>query len=297
MMLAIAVDMKTARNQLLARAALAHNQHRAVRVGDFADQVVDVLHLPARANDVFESVTVLQLLAQINVLAQRRLVIERPLHRKLELVDLKRLGHVIVRAHLHCLNRGFDRAVRSDQNHRRLPMMFPHMPEHVAPGHRLHFDVGDHGLRRDAVQLLDCFRRGIEWENLMALFPTESHDDFHHRGFVIDNYDFSHGKSQRGEYFNFEKKKAVLRNFLGKACRSRARRPAGESNFTCLHGTGTIRTSMDKTTAAKKAAFKDFTDRLTILMSKHPNLVTTTLSNIFTMRLIGNKTHGDMAEI
>jgi hypothetical protein len=54
---------------------------------------------------------------------------------------------------------------------------------------------------------------------------------------------------------------------------------------------------MDKTTAAKKAAFKDFTDRLTILMAKHPNLVTTTLSNIFTMRLIGNKTHGDMAEI
>src|SRR5207253_6901398 len=59
MMLAIAVEMKTARNQLLARAAFAHNQHRAVRVGDFADQVVDVLHLPARANDVFESVTVL----------------------------------------------------------------------------------------------------------------------------------------------------------------------------------------------------------------------------------------------
>src|SRR5207244_13370685 len=109
------------------------------------------------------------------------------------------------------LNRGFDRAVRSDQNHRRLPMMFPHMPEHVEPGHRLHFDVGDHDLRRDAVQLLDCFRRGIEWENLMALFPTKSHDDFHHRGFVIDNYDFSHGKSQRGEYFNFEKKKAILR--------------------------------------------------------------------------------------
>src|SRR5439155_16124757 len=54
---------------------------------------------------------------------------------------------------------------------------------------------------------------------------------------------------------------------------------------------------MDITTADKKAAFKDFNNRLTIMMSKHPNLVTTTLSNIFTMRLIGNKTHGDMAEI
>ena len=45
------------------------------------------------------------------------------------------------------------------------------------------------------------------------------------------------------------------------------------------------------------AAYKDFTARLKLLFSKHPTLITTTLSNIFTMRLIGNKTHGDLAEI
>ncbi len=45
------------------------------------------------------------------------------------------------------------------------------------------------------------------------------------------------------------------------------------------------------------AAYKDFTNRLKLLVSKHPVLITTTLSNIFTMRLIGNKTHGDLAEI
>ena len=45
------------------------------------------------------------------------------------------------------------------------------------------------------------------------------------------------------------------------------------------------------------AAYKDFTNRLKLLISKHPDLITTTLSNIFTMRLIGNKTHGDLAEI
>lgn len=43
--------------------------------------------------------------------------------------------------------------------------------------------------------------------------------------------------------------------------------------------------------------YKDFTARLKLLVSKHPDLITTTLSNIFTMRLIGNKTHGDLAEI
>ena len=43
--------------------------------------------------------------------------------------------------------------------------------------------------------------------------------------------------------------------------------------------------------------YRDFTTRLKLLASKHPNLITITLSNIFTMRLVGNKTHGDLAEI
>lgn len=43
--------------------------------------------------------------------------------------------------------------------------------------------------------------------------------------------------------------------------------------------------------------YKDFKERLKLLASKHRHLVVNTLSNIFTMRLIGNKTHGDLAEI
>jgi hypothetical protein len=43
--------------------------------------------------------------------------------------------------------------------------------------------------------------------------------------------------------------------------------------------------------------FLDFYQRLRILISKNPQLIVTTLSNIFTMRLVGNKTHGDLAEI
>ena len=43
--------------------------------------------------------------------------------------------------------------------------------------------------------------------------------------------------------------------------------------------------------------YKDFKDRFKLLAGKHRHLVVNTLSNIFTMRLIGNKTHGDLAEI
>ena len=43
--------------------------------------------------------------------------------------------------------------------------------------------------------------------------------------------------------------------------------------------------------------FDDFTQRLKLLSFRNPGLISMTLSNIFTMRLIGNKTHGDLAEI
>ena len=43
--------------------------------------------------------------------------------------------------------------------------------------------------------------------------------------------------------------------------------------------------------------YDDFKNRFKILAGKNRHLVINTLSNIFTMRLIGNKTHGDLAEI
>lgn len=43
--------------------------------------------------------------------------------------------------------------------------------------------------------------------------------------------------------------------------------------------------------------YEDFKERFKLLASKNRHLVVNTLSNIFTMRLIGNKTHGDLAEI
>jgi hypothetical protein len=43
--------------------------------------------------------------------------------------------------------------------------------------------------------------------------------------------------------------------------------------------------------------FFEFVDRLNLFVQKNSNLIQITLSNIFSMRLIGNKTHGDLAEI
>lgn len=44
-------------------------------------------------------------------------------------------------------------------------------------------------------------------------------------------------------------------------------------------------------------AYKDFVKRFSLLTTKSKEIVANTLSNIFTMRLVGNKTHGDLAEV
>ncbi|MEK7200714.1 MAG: hypothetical protein AAB672_01090 [Patescibacteria group bacterium] len=43
--------------------------------------------------------------------------------------------------------------------------------------------------------------------------------------------------------------------------------------------------------------YKDFQKRFKLLIEKDKRFIETTPSNIFTMRIIGNKTHGDLAEI
>ena len=59
----------------------------------------------------------------------------------------------------------------------------------------------------------------------------------------------------------------------------------------------TVGPDTERTKMTDQDPYTDFTTRLKLLVSKHPDLIITTLSNIFTMRLIGNKTHGDLAEI
>ena len=45
------------------------------------------------------------------------------------------------------------------------------------------------------------------------------------------------------------------------------------------------------------SAYLDFSQRFKLFIAKNPQLILVTLSNVFTARLIGNKTHGDLAEI
>src|SRR4029079_10604572 len=211
-MLAVAVKMQAARDQFLAGPAFALNQNRAVGVGNLVNQAINELHFLARSNDVLKFILILELLAEVNVLPEGRLIIQSALHRHLQLVDLKWLGHVIVSAHLHRFDRGFHRGISGYQNHRGLPEMLAVVAQYIEPGHCFHPNIGNDDVRLNRIHLFDRFWGGIERENLVTFFPAKCHDDFDHCRLVIDDYDLSH--SQRGEYFSFEKKKEETRENL-----------------------------------------------------------------------------------
>jgi hypothetical protein len=89
-------------------------------------------------------------------------------------------------------------------------MMFAHVPQHVEPAHRFHLYIGDDDLWLNRVHLLDRFRRGIEREDLVPLFPAERHDDLHHCRLVV--YDDDLGHDRRAEIISRVRKvKANLR--------------------------------------------------------------------------------------
>jgi hypothetical protein len=71
---------------------------------------------------------------------------------------------------------------------------------------------------------------------------------------------------------------------------ARRDRPCSSSSFGALFDCVVSGVGMSE-------PFFEFVDRLNLFIHKNRALIKTTLSNIFSMRLIGNKTHGDLAEI
>ena len=93
--------MDRVRDQLLAGARLAADQHRGVGPRHLRDLLVDLPHRPAGADDVREVVALAQLLPQVRVLVDQPppLVLDQPLdldrlrdHRRDDAEELRRCG-------------------------------------------------------------------------------------------------------------------------------------------------------------------------------------------------------------
>jgi hypothetical protein len=91
-------------DQLLPGAALARDHDRGVAFGDLADGVEHLEEVGALADDAFEATLGLELALQIEVFVAQPLALERVRDDQLDLVQLERLGDVVVGAELHGLD-------------------------------------------------------------------------------------------------------------------------------------------------------------------------------------------------
>jgi hypothetical protein len=100
------------RDELLAGAALARDQHGALRLAHRIDEPIDRLHGLARADELPDALEAPDLRAEARVLALERLEPQRALDRVEDLLGSRILDQVVGRAELHRLD-GAHRSCRS----------------------------------------------------------------------------------------------------------------------------------------------------------------------------------------
>ncbi len=123
--------MNGLRDQLLAGATLPADEHREIGLRHLLDGLEDLPHRGSRAHQVLEAVVALDPLEQHAVLAHEPRSLERAGDDHTELLGVEGLGHVVLRAKLHRLDRDLLRAVGRDHDHGRLGTMLLGRLQHV----------------------------------------------------------------------------------------------------------------------------------------------------------------------
>src|SRR6266852_861654 len=112
-----ALLMDGLRDQLLTGSALARDHHRRQPVCGLSDDLKQLDHLSALADEALEAALASELRPELAVLVLKPLALEGIGDRQLDLVELERLGDVVVGAQLHRLDRRFGRGEGGDHEH------------------------------------------------------------------------------------------------------------------------------------------------------------------------------------
>ena len=142
------LEVHRARDQLFPRTAFSPDQHGRFARGYFRDLRIHVLHRRALADHRVEVIIPVIDRAQVILFFRRAPAFDGAFDRELEFVGSKRLQNVIVRAVLHRLHGGFDRAVGSHHDAARTRMHRQGLLDHFEAIHRRHLQIGnDHIVR------------------------------------------------------------------------------------------------------------------------------------------------------
>ena len=149
------VVVERSRDHLLARTALARDEHAAATVRNLPDQREDVAHGGARADQIAEGRGLIDRPPQPLVLLLERAPLEGPLHRDERRLVLEGLGDVVERAGAHGVDGGVDAAKGRHQDDGGARTQIPQLAHHFDAGLAGHADVAEHGVEIEIPHLLD----------------------------------------------------------------------------------------------------------------------------------------------
>ena len=135
--------VESARDQLLPRPALAHDEDRGLRRRDFVHEPENVLHRGRLGDDGVGAAGGLDLPAQAPVLRAQPLPLLRLAQDEQHLVWPERLAQVVVGARLHRLERKIVRSVRAHDDDGGFRGLLLHRAHQREPIHARHAHVGD----------------------------------------------------------------------------------------------------------------------------------------------------------
>ena len=138
--------------ELLAGAGLARDEHRARRAGDDLEQLKQVAHDPASADEPVDAIALLQLRAQIGVLGLQPPLLHGRAEHVQQRVELKRLGDEVRGALLDRVDRVLHGAVAGDHDGDDVGVALEGGVEHLPAVDAGQSEVGDEDVEGEVRQ-------------------------------------------------------------------------------------------------------------------------------------------------
>ncbi len=118
-------------NEFFARPAFAGDEDGRVRLRDLPNQLEDLLHRFAFADDAFGIILLVQQRLVTHHLPHVTRGLQCRLDQEFQLGDFERFEHVVVGAELHRLDRRLRRAVRGHHDHQQLRVKRPQLAQRL----------------------------------------------------------------------------------------------------------------------------------------------------------------------
>ena len=175
------------RGELLAGAGFAGDQHRARRGRDDLEQLKQVAHHPAAADEAVDAVALFELRSQVGVLRLETALLERRVQNVQQRVELERLGDEVGRALLDGLDRILHRPEAGDDDGDDLGVARERGVEHLPAVDARQAQVGDDDVEGELGQALQRLFPAVGLFDRKAVVGQPLGDGFPQRLLVIDD--------------------------------------------------------------------------------------------------------------